>query len=629
MAGSKRRLQFQASANLQRLIGRELIPTEELAVVELVKNAYDAGARKVSIRVQPETDKTPGQIEVMDDGSGMNAADFERLFMFAGYSERPEQAGKRRRVPTGEKGIGRFAADKLGRELEVITKREGDVAAATIRIDWRDFGDKRKRFSDVGARYEFGPVAGWARQKHGTYLRITGLRSRWDRPLQKRVRRVLGELLDPYNRPTNFGISLEIVGTGVVEDIVVERPGRPDIGLRFVVRKDGSVQRWLTSGGNERADIDSSSVGEQGANLLDGMSGRFLYWLAKPSPDLLRGTSTGVKLFRDGFRVEPFGSPAADWLGLAAHRATRAGHAHVVPNRLAGFVEISRTEHAELQDTTSRQTLIDTDAAKGMVHLLRAQLEFLDRHIRTKIAEPRWAASQKRQAAEQEQAKVQALSVMSVGLAHELRQPLQIIRSEASNVSRRLSLLGIEDSGVLASATAIDEGVERIEHTIELLSRLSTGDMSRMERFDLADAVNEICQFLSPRASSVGARIACKAAQSGAVLFSRTALQLIVANLIGNSLEAIRDSRVGGDVTVRLSGRGKDRRVIVEDDGPGLPPEVTAALFNTFVTKKTAGMGVGLYVCYRIAASLGAALSYHPRGGGGSSFSLLLAAGGS
>src|SRR5690348_14813643 len=113
------KLPFEASANLQRLIGRELIPNDEVALVELVKNSYDSGARKVTIVLQPPSEREPGSIAIRDDGEGMTLDALKNLFMIAGYSERPEQVGTSRRVPTGEKGIGRFASDKLGKRLTV------------------------------------------------------------------------------------------------------------------------------------------------------------------------------------------------------------------------------------------------------------------------------------------------------------------------------------------------------------------------------------------------------------------------------------------------------------------------------------------------------------------------------
>lgn len=81
---AKKTIPFEASARLQRLIGRGLIPNEEMAIVELVKNAYDSGAHRVRIFIQPDQPKEPGFIRIIDDGSGMSESDIERLFMFAG-----------------------------------------------------------------------------------------------------------------------------------------------------------------------------------------------------------------------------------------------------------------------------------------------------------------------------------------------------------------------------------------------------------------------------------------------------------------------------------------------------------------------------------------------------------------
>src|SRR5947207_1652582 len=122
MTTKQRKLRFEASAYLQRLIGRELISTDELAVIELVKNAYDAGASSVAITIRPPSTKEPGEVTVLDDGQGMSLEGLERVFMYAGYSDRPSEVDTAARVPTGEKGIGRFAADKLGQNLTVLTR---------------------------------------------------------------------------------------------------------------------------------------------------------------------------------------------------------------------------------------------------------------------------------------------------------------------------------------------------------------------------------------------------------------------------------------------------------------------------------------------------------------------------
>ena len=115
-------LHFRVSANLLRIIGQELVASDEDAVLELVKNAYDSNARTVTITIEPISETRVGFIRIQDDGQGMSRRDFEHLFMVAGYSERPEEASSAKRVPTGEKGIGRFAASRLGSRLIVLTR---------------------------------------------------------------------------------------------------------------------------------------------------------------------------------------------------------------------------------------------------------------------------------------------------------------------------------------------------------------------------------------------------------------------------------------------------------------------------------------------------------------------------
>ena len=134
---------FTVSANLLRIIGQELVASDEDAVVELVKNAYDSNARTVTVTIHPNTEKRPGLIRIQDDGQGMSRLDFEHLFMVAGYSDRPDQASSAARIPTGEKGIGRFSASRLASKLTVLTKSEADdTKTLKVDFDWNRFQDK-------------------------------------------------------------------------------------------------------------------------------------------------------------------------------------------------------------------------------------------------------------------------------------------------------------------------------------------------------------------------------------------------------------------------------------------------------------------------------------------------------
>ena len=154
---SKGKLNFEVAANLQKLIGEELVSNDEMALIELIKNAYDSGALAVDISIHQETVTNPAYVTVRDNGHGMTLPEFTTRFMLAGYSQREAEAATATRIPTGEKGIGRFASDKIGAELIVITKPAGAKDALSVTFDWNAFRQKNKKFNEISAPYSRVP----------------------------------------------------------------------------------------------------------------------------------------------------------------------------------------------------------------------------------------------------------------------------------------------------------------------------------------------------------------------------------------------------------------------------------------------------------------------------------------
>src|ERR1035441_1541877 len=228
-------LRFEVSANLQKLIGEELISNDEMAFIELVKNAYDSGASLVVISVYQESLTTGAYITVRDNGDGMSFENFKKRFMFAGYSEREAEAATATRVPTGEKGIGRFAADKIGAELIVTTKIANSSEALQVRVDWTAFRNQARKFNEIVAPYAYvAPPQDLGAT--GTLLTINKLRSRWDREKLDTLRTSLQTLLNPFLPNKTFDIQLERIGQRPSsESVVPERPTNYDYELQFKV----------------------------------------------------------------------------------------------------------------------------------------------------------------------------------------------------------------------------------------------------------------------------------------------------------------------------------------------------------------------------------------------------------
>lgn len=617
-------LQFEASAYLQTLIGGELFRRTDFAIIELIKNAYDSGAKIVLISVTPPSLSEPGEITVSDDGSGMTLDDFERLFMVAGFSERPDQL-RRVRVPTGEKGVGRFATDRLGSRLEVITKTRGDKQALRVDIDWERFKDRTKKFSDIRAPYRFVPPERIP-QSHGTVLRITGLKSQWDRTELAQLRSALAGLLDPFDPPTDFEIHFNVARSEKLSGIVTPPSLEGvDLEVRFRVEKDGRLRRWRKTPEEGRASEQTIPATPE-TKQLAGLTGRFLYFLKRPPARQVDGASPGVRVYRDGFQIQPFGDARTDWLHIEEKRAKRAGHAHIVPTRLYGFVGIKRTQHPELRDITSREALLDTDSARALVSVLKSELSHLEDTIRTSVAEPRWEQNRAKRAIELEQARLHALSMMSFGMAHELRQPLQAIRSEANNIVRKLSAMGIKDDDIAEAEKSIENNIQRIDNNIKFIAGFSASDLEAPASVDLAELILKECAFFQNRASSQGIALRCEAPKSQPADLNATGIAIVITNLITNAIDAFdaAGDRAQRTITVNLRATRKEHVIEVVDTAGGIPDDVASKIFTKFVTQKTGGWGVGLYNCRLIVGAQGGEIDYQTRLGVGTKFTVRL-----
>ena len=137
---------FRPRARILRTLGEELISSEMVAVIELVKNAYDADATRVLVRFQGPLQKGKGSIEIIDNGHGMSFGTVLSAWMEpATYIKKKRARSEHlRRRMLGEKGIGRFAAARLTNKLELITRRKSSENETNAVFDWAIFDDERK-----------------------------------------------------------------------------------------------------------------------------------------------------------------------------------------------------------------------------------------------------------------------------------------------------------------------------------------------------------------------------------------------------------------------------------------------------------------------------------------------------
>ena len=195
-------------ARLIGLIGDELISDEPVALVELVKNAYDADADKVTVKFEGEHPDRPDKITVADNGSGMNLDTVLNAWFEPGTisKRKQERSPEKGRLYQGAKGIGRFAAARLAEFLFLESKKRGDNEGVLVLLEWGKF-DEDSYLDEIVVEYEVRPIADL---KQGTRLTLERLRKGWTADDYGELHTRLSRLISPFDEVKDFEIVLEV-----------------------------------------------------------------------------------------------------------------------------------------------------------------------------------------------------------------------------------------------------------------------------------------------------------------------------------------------------------------------------------------------------------------------------------
>lgn len=204
-----KKLHFKTNTLLKNLVGKDLINEDNIAIVELVKNSYDAQSPSVEVIFDKdplsESVDSISRIVIADKGTGMSIADIEEKWLNIAYSEKKNAKLSSGAYYAGNKGVGRFSCDRLGSHLNLLTRTQGG-ALLHLPINWVDFeveGDKDRLIQDVTLTAEeiseekARDLAGVAIPRSGTILVITSLRSIWSRDKLLELKRSLERFFNP------------------------------------------------------------------------------------------------------------------------------------------------------------------------------------------------------------------------------------------------------------------------------------------------------------------------------------------------------------------------------------------------------------------------------------------------
>ncbi len=395
---SKQELKWRFDVNTFRLIGRELITDRITAIYELVKNCYDANATKVTVEfhnVSLNSENQKSKIIISDNGHGMSYEDIRDKWMVVGtaskrsnlYSPSPFN---RRYV--GEKGIGRFAVDKLGGHVVIETKEPNTNQKLVVNINWDKYetlskSPQLKLFTDVENTYSFveAPL-----EEKGTTLIISSIQENWTDLNIARLERELEKIVSPFhplNPPFNIFIHSNEYEVFNHKPIEAESIKYSTLEFQLNYSKDESWQEVLKwDKENDKIAIEKTEI-----KYFGGISLRLFYFnqSAKNKFNKIYKNKDyridGIKIYRDGLITTPFAefessqNKKRDILGI--DKRLWSGFLDKVGTReIIGILDISKEKNPLIIDSTNRQDFVDNEAYRELKDFIISQLSVLEEY---------------------------------------------------------------------------------------------------------------------------------------------------------------------------------------------------------------------------------------------------------
>lgn len=398
----KSAVRFSVDAGIINRLGKELVGKQETAVSELIKNAYDADATVVDLIFENAWNQG-GILTIEDNGHGMNREQLVNGFMRLSSSDKIHNpvSEKYKRQKAGKKGIGRFATQRLGNKLTIITQTSHFQDALKVIVNWDDFATDKDLLT-VSNSIEFVSKT----KESGTTLIIEGLRESWSDAMIKRVYRYTSELLQPFplsrkkeeekehSVDEGFKSNYYRSDNGDLVAIVDEEKAIFQHALAEIegyVLDDGQGCWALKSDklnfpeevfliGNNEKDKDDTATP---FNLIKGVHFKAYYFVYEPTL-FAPGTYTfirelarekgGIKLYRNGFRVLPYGEQGNDWLGLdKSNNRNTTNLAQHTNQHFFGFVELDDLA-GKFEETSSREGLIENESSQELINFVYRSL---------------------------------------------------------------------------------------------------------------------------------------------------------------------------------------------------------------------------------------------------------------
>ena len=456
------KIPFIVSARAGKLLGRENFSNPEGAIIELVKNSYDADAKSclvvfdIAFEIEKDNEGNDkkvlknelSRIYIIDNGEGMTEEVIENQWMKIGTGNKETDfISKNKRIKTGAKGIGRFALDRLGYNAEMWTISKNNKGY-NWNMDWKQFDDSDKSISEITAelsdssvdisnyinnnfsKIKLNNLFNDINFKTGTILKISNLKDEWFDNEIAGVFKSLEALIPPKELNISFEVNFQHIQQpkefGKVETAffndydykLTAKYNSAKLSVDFeITRNEIDIEtlkkKFPTLFKNSKPPYDIDTLEKKSFKYSKQIDNLLKWDLNETNIKLLKDVGSfdltfyylkynnslkenypyksinqkerrnvldkfgGVKIYRDSFRVRPYGDPDNDWLKLGARVAQspagagqRIGDWRVRPEQTAGIITISRKENPLLIDKSDRGALQENDSYETFKNII-------------------------------------------------------------------------------------------------------------------------------------------------------------------------------------------------------------------------------------------------------------------
>ena len=693
------KLHFTTNAKLGQLIGRELITNNIAAVFELIKNSYDAFATEVTIELKDfdiqeedvkdlkkasKSDKRisndQSAIIISDNGKGMTKKEIKDRWMVIGTTSkeniiREETVRKSKRIAriiNGEKGIGRFGCDRLGAVLNMTSVGGNGEEKNRLTVNWDEFEKHDITLQEIEIEVQTEQLS--EKEETGLMLEISHLRDVWTKKDLHTLYDQLQKLISPFKQEeSDFSIFLKI--GEYKEPIKNESLEYATSKIEGKVENNGLLQYTISD------DLNSVTYTEQAKPPIFGpVNFKILYLdaTAKRKFSMSNGMSTrelgNIKLFRDNFRILPYGEVENDWLGIDNEHAQSVFRT-LGTRDIIGYFQISKEHNPNLKDATNRQGLNEDTREflefkvfiwsilrvfqKTVFAKIKEKAEKSGKAISTHAKEIEQGIKNARQQiatipeTEQTNEEGQTRDTVSEAAKYldQVANDVQVVKRESAQMTQRLTVMEnivgtetflydmmhsiknkldtlnayVESIKLQAESHGLDIDYEGFDFTVKAISTIvlsalnkTSPNRNNKQYVYLDDIIQhyiEEKQLVYPQITFEKVSLLHKK-----IYCNPNSVKDVFDNLLSNSKKAfVKDRAAKIRISMNVNGNGKPL-VYFEDNGRGIEEENIPYIFNVSFTR-TDGTGIGLSYCLQTMKELGGDIAYVREGNlGGATF---------